>query len=199
MNVSPVERAFLNSFVWSLIQKGYVVPFWRGLFSLSSDSVVLEVGCGRGVGSIILAESFKPARLDALDLDERMVAKARDYVSGEYSGRINIVLGDVTRMSAQDGGYDAVFDFLTMHYVENWQDGLAEVSRVLKPGGYFAFCELYDGGSSNPLAKLMLGHKAGWRFGRRDWVRALAENHMRLLEEKKHLAGYGMIGVARKS
>lgn len=194
-----VERIVFNNFVWALVQRNYIVPVWRQNIVLPPSSQVLEVGCGRGVGSVILIESFNPARVDAFDLDEKMVKKAQNYVSGEYDGKIRVKLGDVTSIDAKEGAYDAVFDFFMLNHVEDWMKGLSEISRVLKRGGFFAFGEFYGKTMGNPIVKNLITQPHEKRFDRQQWVRALAENRLRLMEDKKDILGSGLVGVARKS
>src|SRR5439155_351023 len=46
------------------------------------------------------------------------------------------------RIAAEDGRYDAVFELAIFHHVPGWRHALAEVRRVLRPGGVFLFEEL---------------------------------------------------------
>jgi len=195
-----VEKAIINNFVWAAVQRKHIVPVWRASLDLPPDAVASEVGCGRGAGSMILYEEFKPARIDAFDVDENMVKKAKKLLSGEYDGKIDVSVGDVTRMAAADSTYDAVFDFFSMHHVEDWYGGISEISRVLKPGGYFAFAEIYvESVTRNILLRNILRHPAENRFDRSDLIRALAENNLRLMEKRTNLGAYGIVAVARKN
>ena len=189
-----LEGIAFNNILWTLVQKRLVLPVWSGSVELPEDAVVLEVGCGRGIGSTIIMDAFKPSRIDAIDLDERMVKKAQGYLHGEeYEDRIEVSCGDVSMLGGKADVYDAVFDFFTLKYVNDWMKGLSEISRVLKPGGFFAFGELY-GFEGN-----WLNVRSGRRFDRRQLVKALAENNLRLMEAKRDLWGHGLVGVARKA
>ncbi|MFH0863098.1 MAG: class I SAM-dependent methyltransferase [Candidatus Altiarchaeota archaeon] len=195
-----VEKAIINNFIWAAVQRKHIVPVWRSSFELKPDALSSEVGCGRGAGSIIIFEEFKPSSVDAFDVDENMVEKAKKLLEGEYDGKIDVSVGDVTKMAAADATYDAVFDFFSMHHVEDWYKGISEISRVLKPGGYFAYAEIYaEEVTKNIVLRNILRHPAKNRFGRSDLVRALAENNLRIMERKANLGSYGVIGVARKS
>ena len=199
MRVNWVEGLLFNNMLWTTFQKRQIVSLWRDLVDLKPGFTALEVGCGRGVGSVLFYEEFKPRRIDAVDNDQDMVDKAQKHVRADYDGRINVAVGDVTRLQAADGSYDVVFDFFTMHYVEDWIRGIEEVSRVLKPGGYFAFGEIYENAARSPFVKHVLKHDFEGMFDRQSWVKALAGNRLRLMERKNNLWNYGMAGVARKS
>ena len=198
MRVNWFEKMVVNNFVWALIQRKVVAPVWSKSMKLPAGAVVLEVGCGRGAGAVIIVEEFNPARVDAFDLDEDMIAKAAGYIHDAYKGRINLWVGDVMAIKAAEGTYDAVFDFFNLHHVEDWRRGLSEISRVLKPGGYFAFGELYGSALSSRLIRPMLSHPAEGRFEREDWIKALAENGLRMMEHRRNISNYGLMGVARK-
>jgi ubiquinone/menaquinone biosynthesis C-methylase UbiE len=194
-----VEKAVLNNFFWASIQRKRIVPVWKASLEMPAGAELLEVGCGRGAGSIILFEEFNPNRVDAFDVDEEMVIKAKNLLSEGYEGRIRVEVGDVTKINASEAAYDAVFDFFTLHHVEDWYRGVAEISRVIRPGGYFAYAELYvENVSKNFLLRNILRHPSENRFKREDFVRALAENSLRIMEKRSNIGGYGIIGVARK-
>jgi ubiquinone/menaquinone biosynthesis C-methylase UbiE len=100
---------------------------------------VLEVGCGRGVGVQIILERFGAASVEAMDLDPKMVECARRRLSAYDSTRVQLSVGDLTSIQAPDATFDAVFDFGAVHLEPDWRKGIAEVRRVLKPGGKFFF------------------------------------------------------------
>jgi len=69
-----------------------------------------------------------------------------------------VSIGDATRIDAPDESFDAVFDFGAIHQIPDWPTALAEVSRVLKPGGLFFFEEV-----ASPLLRRTLRFTVeGW-------------------------------------
>lgn len=99
----------------------------------------LEVGCGRGVGVQIILKRFGAASVEAMDLDPKMVECARRRLARFGLERVGLSVGDVTSVKVADATFDAVFDFGAIHLEPKWQKALAEVRRVLKPGGKFFF------------------------------------------------------------
>jgi ubiquinone/menaquinone biosynthesis C-methylase UbiE len=97
------------------------------------------VGCGQGDGLVEIGRRFRPEALDAFDLDEAQLARARARVDGEA---VRLWVGDAERIDAADERYDAVFELAMLHHVRDWRRALAEVRRVLRPGGLFLFEEL---------------------------------------------------------
>jgi ubiquinone/menaquinone biosynthesis C-methylase UbiE len=98
--------------------------------------VALEIGCGQGVGAEIVLDVFGAERVDAFDLDPRMIARAQSRLANRGQ-RARFWVGDVTRTPMPDETYDAVFDFGIIHHVPEWPHAVAEVARVLKTGGRF--------------------------------------------------------------
>lgn len=105
----------------------------RAMSPAASLERVLEIGCGEGKGAKQILRYWQPKHLAAIDLDPKMIARAKKRVSNK-----NVVfrVGDVADLSfAASNTYDAVFDFGILHHVPNWQDALSELHRVLKPDG----------------------------------------------------------------
>ena len=125
--VTPVISSFCSS---TLLRLGGMLP---------PDARVLEVGCGAGYGTELILRRFAAARVDAIDLDPAMVTRAKRRLAG-YGERVRLATGDMTdlrtALDAEDNSYDAVFDFAIVHHVPDWRAALAEIVRVLKPGGH---------------------------------------------------------------
>jgi len=135
---------------------------------------VLEIGCGRGVGVELILDLFGAETVDAFDLDPRMVALAQKRLSSR-GPRIRLWIGDAAAINAPDATYDAVFDFGIVHHVPNWRDALAEVHRVLRPGGRFYAEEPVAGFLNHPLMHRLFAHPVEDRFEASDFRTALGE------------------------
>jgi len=93
--------------------------------------VVLDVACGEGYGSAMLAAHA--ARVIGVDVSEQAVAHAR----GRYIGLPNVEfrVGEATRLDLPSGHVDVVVSFETIEHLEAHDQMLAEIVRVLKPRG----------------------------------------------------------------
>jgi malonyl-CoA O-methyltransferase len=102
-----------------------------------SPQVVLDLGAGTGRVSRELAQRYPRARVVALDLAPGMLREARRHQS--LWRRFSRVCGDALRLPLRDACVDLVFSSLMLQWCEPLDAALAEVRRVLRPGGFFAF------------------------------------------------------------
>jgi SAM-dependent methyltransferase len=99
---------------------------------------VLEVSCGHGGGASYLARALGPASYTGLDLNPAGVAfcQKRHAVPG-----LSFVRGDAQKLPFADGSFDAVVNVEASHCYPNFPAFLAEVARVLRPGGHFLYTD----------------------------------------------------------
>ena len=111
---------------------------WR---RLAADAVVrpgdeaLDACCG--TGDLALAAERAGGRVTGVDFSERMLERAR-----AKSQTVEWVLADVTALPFSDGRFDAVTVGFGIRNVPELEAGLAELARVLRPGGRIACLEI---------------------------------------------------------
>jgi ubiquinone/menaquinone biosynthesis C-methylase UbiE len=112
-------------------------PQERGLFDrygLSGPIRILDLGCGTGEITRRLAERYPEATLVGVDILEENLARARGL--GDAGGRITYRPGDAFALDLADAGFDLVACRHMSQAVPGFPDVLAEITRVLKPGGW---------------------------------------------------------------
>ena len=102
----------------------------------SSSSRVLDVACGTGDLSITLFD-ITGAGVVGTDFCRPMLQIA----AGKTSGRIRFIEGDALDLPFRDGTFDVATIAFGLRNLSNVESGLAELSRVLKPGGWVAVLE----------------------------------------------------------
>ena len=98
---------------------------------------VLEVGCGPGHLSVQLAGQHW-LEVTGLDLDPAMIARAAantDRAANRGGRRPSFLVGDVAALAFPDRSIDLVVSTLSMHHWADPAAALAEIGRVLRPGG----------------------------------------------------------------
>jgi len=141
VKLNTAEKALMNNPVRAAVQRHYEARLLHRLGGPSCGAQALEIGCGRGVGVGLILDRFGAAHVDGFDLDPEMVELARRRTA-QFGDRVRLWVGDATAIDAPDSAYDAVFDFGIVHHVPDWRQAVAEVARVLRPGGFFYFEEV---------------------------------------------------------
>jgi ubiquinone/menaquinone biosynthesis C-methylase UbiE len=189
MLLNAVEKAMMNNPVRAAIQRRFEARRLLDLGGAVAGGRALEVGCGRGVGIEIILDRFGAGAVDAFDLDPDMVARARARHAARGS-RVRLWVGDAEEIRADDGSYDAVFDFAIIHHVPAWRKALREVARVLKPGGRFYAEEVLAPFIHHPIWARVLDHPMKDRFDRRGFEAGLAEAGLTVLGSNQLLDSF---------
>jgi SAM-dependent methyltransferase len=101
-----------------------------------SGGKILEIGSGPGRLAVRLAREAPGMTLTGVDISDAMVERAARRAAGAgLSERVRFKVGDVAAMPLPDGEFDGVVSTLSLHHWPEPTHGLAEIHRVLKPGG----------------------------------------------------------------
>ncbi|MGH9942315.1 MAG: class I SAM-dependent methyltransferase [Pyrinomonadaceae bacterium] len=173
MKLNQIEKALMNNPARAALQRRYEAPLLERLGGRTPGMRVLEVGCGRGVGTEIILNQFGAREVHGFDLDPEMVEQARRRLSGYSSSSLKLSVGDATSIMAEDESFDAVFDFGIIHHVPEWQKAVSEIRRVLRPQGRFFFMEVTSQALDRRLYRRLFVHPTENRFSRSQLVAEL--------------------------
>ena len=180
MKLGTIESAFMNNIVrkWFLRNLEARV-FYRLLIKKNLipnlPRIILEIGCGRGDAISIHEEFYKPSSHCTFDVDPILVEYAKAKIKSLNIKKIRITTGDILNIDEPNQKFDAVFGYGVLHHVRNWQRGLKEIARVLKPGGVYCWEEQFEYFNNLFLTKLILSHpKIGLTYNR--WIDELEKN-----------------------
>lgn len=143
---APEYRAFPNEGRRNLMQETLEVPTMILVLDLPKGGRTLEVGCGRGVALPPIARALEPKRLVGIDIDPELLAAARNRLA-EQKVEAELRRADVRTLPFPDGCFDLVIDFGTCYHIANAGQALAQIARVLAPGGLFV--------EETPLSQLL--------------------------------------------
>lgn len=197
--MNRMETLILNSPPRAWLQRFYEVPLLERLGGRLDGARVLEIGCGRGVGTQLLIERLGAAHVTALDLDPAMIARARPRLA-RFGPRVDLRQGDAAALPLGDASVDAVVDFAIIHHIPAWRDAVAEAVRVLRPGGRFFFEEVTRHALDRWSYRTFLDHPRTDRFAPRQFERELTGQGLDLRQPPViRFFGDFVLGVAFKS
>jgi SAM-dependent methyltransferase len=97
---------------------------------------LLEIGSGPGRVAVRLARKAPGIMLTGVDISDAMVERAaRRAARADLSERVRFEVGDVAALPLSNEEFDGVVSTLSLHHWSDPASGLAEIHRVLKPGG----------------------------------------------------------------
>jgi ubiquinone/menaquinone biosynthesis C-methylase UbiE len=124
---------------WVTTQESKEIPH---LLELTNDSSVLEVGCGSGEYALYLVEKTG-CRIIAVDVNASGVRKANELAQSRgLASRVSFEQCDASKKLPFDAAtFDAVFSNDVLCHLAGRAEVLAEMYRVLRPGGRFVFSD----------------------------------------------------------
>jgi len=125
-----------------------------------SDMRIAEFGCGTGTTAIHHAPHVQ--HIDATDISENMIEIGRTKARNAGISNITFTRGTLVDLNFADANFDAVLGLNVIHLLPDRNTVLAEVARVLQPGGIFVSSTVCLGDSHlrlialvAPLAKML--------------------------------------------
>jgi SAM-dependent methyltransferase len=116
---------------WSALVRKDLLPWVLGTDELGDD--VLELGAGPGRVTDLLIE--RTSHVTAVEIDEQLAADLRGRMIGRS---VDVVTADATNLPLPAGRFSAAACFTMLHHIpapELQDRALAEIARVLRPGG----------------------------------------------------------------
>jgi SAM-dependent methyltransferase len=102
-------------------------------FDVRGCKRILDAGCGNGRYSrFLLRQADADALITCFDLSPRMLKRARNRLK---SNRVTHISADLTRLPYPDAFFDAIVCGWVLEHLPDPRPGLAELARVLQPGG----------------------------------------------------------------
>lgn len=119
-------------------------PYWQtraghvlGALDLSDDDLVLEIGCGTGLWTSYVGPRVQ--RLTAIDLDPNQISRARLWKSPRQPfapvANVTFLQASAESLPFPSDTFSKVFAVDVIEHIPNHQAAIAEIMRVLKPGG----------------------------------------------------------------
>lgn len=109
---------------------------------VEANSRVLDVGCGSGWATRLLADYAFDGRVTGIDISDEMVELARESSAGYKN--VDFKVASAEQLPFETSEFTHAFSMESLYYYRNIPKALAEIHRVMKPGGLVvAVVDLY--------------------------------------------------------
>lgn len=105
---------------------------WAGV---APPARALDVGCGPGALTTVLADRLGAASVSAVDPSRSFVTAARERLAG-----VDVGVASAEALPFSDDSFDVALAELVVHFMTDAAAGVAEMVRVTRPGGVVAAC-----------------------------------------------------------
>jgi SAM-dependent methyltransferase len=112
-----------------------LAPLFIDFAGVADGEKILDVGCGTGSLTFALAGSADLSEIAAIDYSPVFVEEA---IRRNTDPRINIRQADACALPFEDGTFDRALALLVLHFVSEAGKAVAEMRRVVRPGGVVA-------------------------------------------------------------
>lgn len=165
------------------------------MLSISPGDRVLDVACGPGNFTRDFAQAASEGLVVGIDASAPMLDVA---VNDTDEANVAYLRGDACALPFCDGSFDAICCFAALYLIEEPMRALAEIVRVLAPGGHLALltsCNrgLLPAGAASSIVRGLSGVRV---FGRDELTRALSDDG--LVEIDQQVSGLAQFISGRK-
>ena len=126
---NPAFEACLASMRTAAQYASFFLPYLR------PGMRVLDMGSGPGSITVGLAEAVAPGEVVGIDMQQSQVERARALAGERGVANVRFEVGDAYGLPFPDRTFDAVFAHTVLEYLSEPVRALAEMRRVLRPGG----------------------------------------------------------------
>lgn len=121
---------------------------------IEAGATVLDMGCGAGTDLLLAAMHVGPGgRAIGVDMTESMAARARDGARDASLSNVEVRIGDATALPAEDGTIDVLISNGVFNLVPDKTRALAEMLRVVAPGGRLQIADVVLGAELDEPAR----------------------------------------------
>jgi len=128
------HESVLRSHTWRTAENSaaYLLPH------LCPGLSLLDIGCGPGTITADLARLVAPGPVIGLDASRQVVAQAQDHANTAGVTNVRFEVGDLFALEHDDAAFDVVHAHQVLQHLGDPRSALAELRRVLRPGGVLA-------------------------------------------------------------
>tara|TARA_Y100000310_G_scaffold338921_1_gene429956 strand:- start:1581 stop:2303 length:723 start_codon:yes stop_codon:yes gene_type:complete len=165
-------------------------------YNLPKNSQVLEAGCG--AGNYVIALTNIGHNVFGLEIDEKRIKIAQDYMEKYNLNPKKIIQGDLQKLPFKDNQFDAIFCHGVIEHIKHSEEAVKEMTRVLKNKG-FAMISVPNKYTFFTISKILLQSldkifktnlwNVGYEKSFSQWqFKRILSNHLKIIDfEKKQI------------
>ncbi|MBR1092347.1 methyltransferase domain-containing protein [Bradyrhizobium manausense] len=112
-----------------------LAPVFLEFAGAADGERIIDVGCGTGSLTFLIPDRANISTIEAIDYEEQFVEALRQRSSDP---RITARLGDACALPFGENQFDRALSMLVLHFVSDPRKAVAEMFRVVRPGGVVA-------------------------------------------------------------
>jgi ubiquinone/menaquinone biosynthesis C-methylase UbiE len=183
------ERHFLQRLVFQPVQQTVLD---LAAAEVPAPVAILDVGCGTGRMLRTAEQRFPNAALEGVDAALGMVKHAQGVLPAR--SRIRFRQANAEKLPFADQQFDLVFSTMTFHHWDDQPHAIAEVARVLKPGGRWLLADFVATGVLRYVRRLLRLQQ----FPERDQLDAmLASAGLRVVAQRRVQSRISVLAIGK--
>ncbi len=124
---------------------------------LDNAQCILDIGCGRGAITRLLAERYAGSQVVGIDIDEEELAIAEENNTHQS---VRFIKGDGRKIPVNDRSLDLALASGVLHHIYDWEKVIGEIGRTLKVNGFFILADMVY-----PDWVTRIDERSGFKFG----------------------------------
>lgn len=168
---SRFGRWFLSTDIWRRYVLSEALDTLVGILGrpVQCQAHVLDIGCGQGSAFGLLDEALGPVRITGVDIDGELIDRAASEAERLNCG-LQVLRASALQLPLKDASVDVVFCHQLLHHMTCQADALAEIVRVLCPGGLLLMSESCRCFIESSLVRFLFRHPMAAQKTAEDYV-----------------------------
>ena len=178
------EKFFVNSAFCNFFHKRMIFPSFFRFINKNLAGKALEIGCGIGKTTNLLAKNYSKLMITAIDYDKEQIGIAK---KNKKLKNAKFQQGDATILKFKNSSFDYVIETNTFHHIKNYPKAIKEIYRVIKKNGLFYAMDISKYIFIWPLRIFFPPESY---FTKKEFIRNLENNGFRIEKSKGNLLFY---------
>ena len=157
----PSEAAAYHAMNHDRVNSIFVEDMGREIPLAEMCGPILDLGAGNGLIPLLIRKQVAKASISALDAARSMLAIAQRVAGANHAGKLGWVQARAQRLPYGEGVFPLVVSNSLIHHLPDPRQAIREAWRVLTPGGWIFFRDLFRPETREALSLLVAKYAGG--------------------------------------